>query len=52
MSGPNTDYDPVEVTTLKADQVEAEWLNFDALNLGPDHPARRSEEHTSELQSP
>jgi len=20
--------------------VEAEWLNFDALNLGPDHPAR------------
>ena len=21
-------------------QVEAEWLNFDALNLGPDHPAR------------
>ena len=25
------DYGPV---------VEAEWLNFDALNLGPDHPAR------------
>src|SRR6478736_9460199 len=23
MSGPNTDYDPVEVTPLKADQVEA-----------------------------
>jgi phenylalanyl-tRNA synthetase alpha chain len=21
-------------------EVEAEWLNFDALNLGPDHPAR------------
>jgi phenylalanyl-tRNA synthetase alpha chain len=21
-------------------QAEAEWLNFDALNLGPDHPAR------------
>jgi len=21
-------------------QVEAEWANFDALNLGPDHPAR------------
>lgn len=21
-------------------QVEAEWFNFDALNLGPDHPAR------------
>ena len=20
--------------------VEAEWLNFDALNMGPDHPAR------------
>ena len=20
--------------------IEAEWLNFDALNLGPDHPAR------------
>ena len=110
MSGPNTDYDPVEVTPLKSEQVEemreqalaarqlvleaeheermlaeetvdvslpttrrrrgsrhpltlqseliadlfvamgyevaegpvveAEWLNFDALNLGPDHPAR------------
>jgi phenylalanyl-tRNA synthetase alpha chain len=21
-------------------EVEAEWLNFDALNMGPDHPAR------------
>src|SRR6478752_4453105 len=21
-------------------EVEAEWFNFDALNLGPDHPAR------------
>src|SRR3546814_20748986 len=21
-------------------QVEAEWLNFDALNMGADHPAR------------
>ena len=21
-------------------QVEAEWFNFDALNIGPDHPAR------------
>ncbi|MGH3358420.1 MAG: phenylalanine--tRNA ligase subunit alpha [Nocardioidaceae bacterium] len=21
-------------------QVEAEWLNFDALNIGPDHPSR------------
>jgi phenylalanyl-tRNA synthetase alpha chain len=21
-------------------EVEAEWINFDALNLGPDHPAR------------
>ncbi len=21
-------------------EVEAEWMNFDALNLGPDHPAR------------
>jgi len=21
-------------------EVEAEWLNFDAMNLGPDHPAR------------
>src|SRR5680860_625620 len=21
-------------------EVEAEWLNFDALNLGPDHPSR------------
>jgi phenylalanyl-tRNA synthetase alpha chain len=21
-------------------EVEAEWLNFDALNIGPDHPAR------------
>ena len=21
-------------------EVEAEWFNFDALNIGPDHPAR------------
>src|SRR6185503_3206898 len=21
-------------------EVEAEWLNFDALNIGPDHPTR------------
>ena len=21
-------------------EVEAEWFNFDALNMGPDHPAR------------
>src|SRR5918999_1797129 len=102
MSGPNSDYDPVEVTPLKAEEVEAmrdaalsaiagatdldalkqvrlehagdrsplalanreigalppqarkeagqrvgqargaeaKWLNFDALNMGPDHPAR------------
>src|SRR5919112_831523 len=71
MSGPNTDYDPVEVTppwdrtptgarhplttlserigdvfvamgweVAEGPVVEAEWLNFDALNLGADHPAR------------
>src|ERR687888_2210948 len=21
-------------------EIEAEWFNFDALNIGPDHPAR------------
>ena len=26
-------------------EVEAEWLNFDALNLGPDHPARTHAGH-------
>jgi phenylalanyl-tRNA synthetase alpha chain len=25
-------------------EVEAEWLNFDALNLGPDHPARSEQD--------
>ena len=25
-------------------EVEAEWLNFDALNLGPDHPARTTQD--------
>ena len=25
-------------------EVEAEWLNFDALNLGPDHPARQMQD--------
>jgi phenylalanyl-tRNA synthetase alpha chain len=25
---------------VEGPEVEAEWLNFDALNLGPDHPAR------------
>ncbi len=24
--------------------IEAEWLNFDALNLGPDHPARTTQD--------
>ncbi|MFJ6213611.1 phenylalanine--tRNA ligase subunit alpha [Streptomyces sp. NPDC092296] len=27
-------------TVAEGPEVEAEWLNFDALNLGPDHPAR------------
>jgi phenylalanyl-tRNA synthetase alpha chain len=25
-------------------EVEAEWLNFDALNMGPDHPARSTQD--------
>ena len=25
-------------------EVESEWLNFDALNLGPDHPARQMQD--------
>ena len=25
-------------------EVEAEWLNFDALNIGPDHPARQMQD--------
>jgi phenylalanyl-tRNA synthetase alpha chain len=25
-------------------ELEAEWLNFDALNLGPDHPARQMQD--------
>ena len=25
---------------VEGPELEAEWLNFDALNLGPDHPAR------------
>jgi len=25
-------------------EVEAEWFNFDALNLGPDHPARTTQD--------
>src|SRR5680860_628389 len=25
-------------------EVEAEWLNFDALNLGPDHPSRTTQD--------
>lgn len=32
-------------------EVEAEWLNFDALNLGPDHPAR-SMQDTFFVQAP
>lgn len=27
-------------TVAEGPELEAEWLNFDALNLGPDHPAR------------
>ena len=26
-------------------ELEAEWLNFDALNIGPDHPARATAGH-------
>ena len=29
-------------------EVEAEWLNFDALNLGPDHPARSMQDTSKE----
>jgi phenylalanyl-tRNA synthetase alpha chain len=29
-----------QALAAKTAEVEAEWLNFDALNLGPDHPAR------------
>ena len=25
-------------------EVEAEWFNFDALNFGPDHPARQMQD--------
>jgi phenylalanyl-tRNA synthetase alpha chain len=25
-------------------ELEAEWLNFDALNIGPDHPARQEQD--------
>ncbi len=25
-------------------EIEAEWLNFDALNFGPDHPARQMQD--------
>jgi phenylalanyl-tRNA synthetase alpha chain len=25
-------------------EIESEWLNFDALNLGPDHPARQMQD--------
>ncbi len=32
-------------------EVEAEWLNFDALNLGPDHPARTMQD-TFWVESP
>ncbi|MGK5543699.1 phenylalanine--tRNA ligase subunit alpha [Streptomyces sp. URMC 127] len=32
-------------------EVEAEWFNFDALNLGPDHPAR-SMQDTFFVQAP
>lgn len=32
-------------------QVEAEWFNFDALNIGPDHPAR-GEHDTFFVQGP
>ena len=32
-------------------EVEAEWLNFDALNIGPDHPAR-GESDTLFVESP
>lgn len=32
-------------------QVEAEWFNFDALNIGPDHPAR-GEADTFFVQGP
>ena len=32
-------------------EVEAEWLNFDALNIGPDHPARTMQD-TFYVESP
>jgi phenylalanyl-tRNA synthetase alpha chain len=29
-----------EVAEVREAEAEAEWFNFDALNMGPDHPAR------------
>ncbi|MEJ5914888.1 phenylalanine--tRNA ligase subunit alpha [Pseudokineococcus sp. 1T1Z-3] len=29
---------------LEGPEVEAEWFNFDALNFGPDHPARQMQD--------
>ena len=44
MSGPNTDYDPVEVTPLKADQVEAmREAGFDYTCIG--RPAQLRKPH-------
>ena len=29
---------------VEGPEVESEWMNFDALNLGPDHPARQMQD--------
>ena len=39
-SGSPTSSSPWAGRSPRDRSVEAEWLNFDALNLGPDHPAR------------
>jgi len=31
-------------SVLEGPEVEAEWFNFDALNFGPDHPARQMQD--------
>ncbi|MDR0594384.1 MAG: phenylalanine--tRNA ligase subunit alpha [Bifidobacteriaceae bacterium] len=31
-------------TIAEGPELEAEWLNFDALNFGPDHPARQMQD--------
>src|SRR5437660_1747263 len=50
MSAPNKNYDPKAAAALAGYEVaegaeaEAEWYNFDALNIPPDHPAREMQD--------